>query len=93
MRGDFVRVGFAAESENLVANASEKLRRKSLDLVVANDITDSDSGFGSDNNRVVLIGRDSEPEELPLLSKYDVSLRILDRVRALLQMPCVPGGS
>ena len=48
VRGNFVRVGFAAESENLVANATDKVRRKSLDLIVANDITDADSGFGSD---------------------------------------------
>ncbi|MCY4366686.1 MAG: bifunctional phosphopantothenoylcysteine decarboxylase/phosphopantothenate--cysteine ligase CoaBC [Chloroflexi bacterium] len=83
-RGDFVRVGFAAESENLVANATDKVRRKSLDLIVANDITDADSGFGSDTNRVVLIDRELQVEELPLLTKYEVGQRILDRVRDLL---------
>ena len=83
-RGDFVRVGFAAESENLVANASDKVRRKSLDLIVANDITDADSGFGSDTNRVVLIDRHLVAEELPLLTKYEVGQKILDRVRDLL---------
>ena len=83
-RGDFVRVGFAAESENLVANASDKVRRKSLDLIVANDITDADSGFGSDTNRVVLIDRQLNVEELPLLTKYEVGHRILDRIRDLL---------
>ena len=83
-RGDFVRVGFAAESENLVANAADKVRRKSLDLIVANDITDADSGFGSDTNKVVFIDRELEVEELPLLTKYEVGQRILDRVRELL---------
>ena len=83
-RGDFVRVGFAAESENLVANATDKVRRKSLDLIVANDITDADSGFGSDTNRVVLIDRQLKVEELPLLTKYEVGNRILDRIRDLL---------
>ena len=83
-RGDFVKVGFAAESENLVANASDKVRRKSLDLIVANDITVADSGFGSDTNKVVLIDRELQVEELPLLTKYEVSQRILDKVRDLL---------
>lgn len=84
VQGDFVRVGFAAESENMVANASDKVRRKSLDLIVANDITDADSGFGSDTNRVVLIDRQLNIEELPLLAKYEVGNRILDRIRDLL---------
>ena len=83
-RGDFVKVGFAAESENLVANATDKVRRKSLDLIVANDITEADSGFGSDTNKVVLIDRELQVEELPLLTKYEVSQRILDRVQPLL---------
>ena len=86
-RGDFVRVGFSAESENLVANASEKVRRKSLDLIVANDITEEGSGFGSDTNRVVLIDRELRAEELPLLTKYEVGNRILDRVRGLWGFP------
>ena len=83
-QGDFIRVGFAAESENLVANATDKVIRKSLDLIVANDITDADSGFGSDTNKVVLIDRQLKVEELPLLTKYEVGHRILDRVRDLL---------
>jgi len=81
--GNFVKVGFAAESENLVSNARDKVQRKGLDLIVANDITDPEAGFGVDTNKVTLIGRDLEVEELPLLTKYDVSLRILDRVRDL----------
>ncbi len=83
-RGDFVKVGFAAESENLAANAADKVRRKSLDLIVANDITDAASGFGADTNRVILIDRELRTEELPLLTKYEVSHRILDKVKALL---------
>lgn len=86
-RGRFVKVGFAAESENLVDNAADKVRRKSLDLIVANDITDAASGFGSDTNRVILIDRDLDIEELPLLTKYEVSHRILDKVQALLPGP------
>ena len=83
-QGRFIRVGFAAESENLVANATEKVQRKSLDLIVANDITDAESGFGSDTNRVALIDRQLRVEELPLLTKYELGNRILDRVRDLL---------
>ena len=82
--GNFVKVGFSAESENLAANAQAKLQRKSLDLIVANDITDPQSSFGADTNRVTLIDRDLKVEELPLLTKYKVSQRILDRVRDLL---------
>ena len=83
VKGDFVRVGFAAESQNLVENAKAKVRSKQLDLIVANDITAEGSGFGSDTNKVTLIDRDLGVEELPLLSKYDVSNRILDRVKGL----------
>ena len=83
VKGDFVRVGFAAESQNLVENAKAKVRSKQLDLIVANDITAEGSGFGSDTNKVTLIDRDLAVEELPLLNKYDVSNRILDRVKGL----------
>ncbi|CAA9574300.1 MAG: Phosphopantothenoylcysteine decarboxylase / Phosphopantothenoylcysteine synthetase [uncultured Thermomicrobiales bacterium] len=82
--GPFVRVGFAAESQDLLANAEEKLRRKGLDLIVANDITAAGSGFGSDTNHVVLLGRGGEADELPTLPKREVADRILDRVAALL---------
>ena len=84
-QGDFVRVGFSAESENLETNAADKVRRKGLDLIVANDITEEGSGFGVDTNRVVLIDRELAVERLPLLTKYEVGHRILDRVAALLR--------
>ena len=83
--GNYVRVGFAAESQNLVENAKAKVTSKNLDLIVANDITSEGSGFGSDTNQVTLIDRDLQVEELPLLTKYDVSNRILDRVRDLIR--------
>ena len=82
---DFIRIGFAAESDNLLENAKEKLEKKKLDLIVANDITATDSGFGADTNRVVLIDRSGSAESLPLLSKSEVADKILDRVVDLLQ--------
>jgi phosphopantothenoylcysteine decarboxylase/phosphopantothenate--cysteine ligase len=85
VKGDFIKVGFAAESENLVANAKKKLASKGLDLVVANDITAPDAGFDVDTNRVVIIDKKGKAEELPLMSKRDVADRVLDRVRGLLR--------
>ena len=84
-KGAFVKVGFAAESQDLVENAKAKVTKKGLDLIVANDITDPQSGFGVDTNKVALIDRDMRVEELPLLTKYEVSHRVLDRVIALLR--------
>ena len=75
-----VLVGFAAETDDLLAHAKEKLHAKGLDLLVANDVTAPGSGFGSDTNRVWLLAREADPEELPLLSKRDVADRILDRI-------------
>ena len=76
-------VGFAAETGDLLANARKKLQEKRLSLVVANDISKADAGFGADLNRVTLIDS-AGAEELPLLSKAEVAERILDRVQALL---------
>ena len=80
VRGNFVRVGFAAESEKLVVNAKKKLKQKSLDLIVANDITAPDSGFGVDTNRVTIVDKAGKVDSLPLLSKREVAERVLDRV-------------
>jgi len=84
VKGNFIKVGFAAESENLVANAKKKLAGKKLDLIVANDITDKDSGFGVDTNKVTLITKQGKAESLPLMSKREVADKVLDRVVGLL---------
>jgi len=76
-------VGFAAETDNLLENAREKLARKRLDLLVANDVSASDSGFEVATNRVTLLTPDGAQESLPLLPKTEVAERILDRVAAL----------
>jgi phosphopantothenoylcysteine decarboxylase/phosphopantothenate--cysteine ligase len=74
-----ITVGFAAESDELIVHAQEKLARKKLDLIVANDITASDAGFAVDTNRVVFITPQGI-DELPLLSKEAVAQRIVDWV-------------
>ena len=84
-RGKFLRVGFAAESENLLENAKEKLASKSLDLIIANDITAENSGFGADTNKVTIVDGFGAVEDLPLMPKHDVAHRILDRVVGLLR--------
>ena len=82
-RKDAIVVGFALETDDVVANARKKLRDKSLDLVVVNDATEAGAGFGVDTNRVTLIDREGAEEILPLLSKTEVADRILDRVEQL----------
>ena len=84
VKGNLIKVGFAAESQNLVENARRKLREKGLHLIIANDITATDSGFGSDDNRVSIIDRRGKVEDLPLLPKSAVAHHILDRLVALL---------
>ena len=84
IKGNFIRVGFAAESSNLVENAREKRKQKGLDFIVANDITASDSGFGADTNRVTIIDREGSVDSLPLLAKREVADKVLDRVVELL---------
>ena len=83
VKGSFVKVGFAAESSNLVENAKEKLQQKKLDLIVANNITARDSGFGTETNRVTIIDREGKIDNLPLLPKREVAEMVLDRVVAL----------
>jgi len=86
VKGSFIKVGFAAESDDLVANAKKKLAKKKLDLIVANNITDKDSGFGVDTNKVTLIDKTGKAESLPLMTKREVADRILDRVVGMLRL-------
>lgn len=79
-----VLIGFAAETQDLLAHAAAKLQRKGLDLIVANDVSAPDAGFAVDTNQVTLLDREGGVEVLPLLSKEEVADRILDRVAALL---------
>jgi phosphopantothenoylcysteine decarboxylase/phosphopantothenate--cysteine ligase len=77
-------IGFAAETNDLLNNAREKLTRKSLDMIVANDVSRNDSGFDSENNAVTILLRDNgTPIEISLTSKFDVANRILDEALKL----------
>ncbi len=84
-----VIVGFAAETGSL-DRAPDKLRRKGADLLVANDVAEAGSGFGSDTNRVVILGADGTRDELPLLTKRQVAERLLDRVASTLDARGAP---
>jgi phosphopantothenoylcysteine decarboxylase/phosphopantothenate--cysteine ligase len=86
-RPGFIKVAFAAESHDVLEHARKKLHSKGVHLIAANDITAEGAGFGTDTNRVVILHPNGDEEELPLLSKYDVAWRILDRVSALLNQP------
>lgn len=82
-KGARIVVGFAAETSDLVANASRKLADKGLDLVVANDVSAPDAGFETDTNAVTLLRPDGSSEQLPVMPKRAVADRILDVVRDL----------
>ena len=89
-KGSRLLVGFAAETEDLLANARRKLEAKNLDLIVANDVTAEGAGFGGETNAVVLLRRDGQRRDVPLASKREVAERILDEVIALRAAKPVP---
>ena len=74
-------VGFAAETQDLAKNATEKLRRKNLDMLVANDVTQAGAGFESETNIVKVFYQDGVSEELPQMSKRELAAVLLDRVQ------------
>ena len=79
-KGELVLVGFAAETERLLVHAAEKLQKKNLDLIVANDITRDGAGFDGDTNIVKFLSADGQVEELEQMSKNEVARQLLDRV-------------
>jgi phosphopantothenoylcysteine decarboxylase/phosphopantothenate--cysteine ligase len=83
--GKRLLVGFAAETEDLLNNALQKLTEKNLDLIVANDVTREGAGFDVDTNIVRFLYRDGRDEELPQMSKDEVAGRLLDRIAGLLR--------
>ena len=84
-KGDRILIGFAAETENLIGNASKKLMEKNLDFIVVNDVTKPGAGFGLDTNQVKILYPSGEVKDLPLMSKEEVSEFVLDDVVKLLK--------
>ncbi|MDO9528944.1 MAG: bifunctional phosphopantothenoylcysteine decarboxylase/phosphopantothenate--cysteine ligase CoaBC [Syntrophales bacterium] len=82
-KGSRILVGFAVETENLIENARNKMLKKNMDLIVANDVTRHGAGFQTDTNIVKILDREGGLEELPLLEKIEVADRILDRIKAI----------
>ncbi len=85
IKKDKIVVGFAAETNNLIKNAKSKLKKKNLDLIVVNDVTQSDAGFESETNIVKIIDKNNNVEELPKWTKEEVSHRIWDRIVKLVK--------
>jgi len=77
---DQILVGFAAESNDLLQNAQEKLFKKNLDYIVANDITKSDSGFGTEENKVVILSKYNDPIALDKMSKKQVAMELFNLI-------------
>lgn len=82
LKGSRYFVGFAAETQNLEAEARRKLREKSLDMIVANDVSSSEWGMESDLNKVLILTAGGERIEIPAVRKHDVARRILERLPA-----------
>lgn len=80
-----VTVGFAAESRDLLQNASEKLKSKGLDFIAANDVSAKDAGFAVETNRLTLLFADGTQESLPLMSKSEAAERIIEHIARLLE--------
>jgi phosphopantothenoylcysteine decarboxylase/phosphopantothenate--cysteine ligase len=83
-KGRHILVGFAAETQELLANAQAKLREKNLNLIAANDVSQEGSGFRTDTNRVTLLWADGRQEPLPLMTKREVAQHLLQRVSQLM---------
>ncbi|MGD8563266.1 MAG: bifunctional phosphopantothenoylcysteine decarboxylase/phosphopantothenate--cysteine ligase CoaBC [Desulfarculaceae bacterium] len=82
-----ILIGFAAETESLLDNARQKLKKKNLDMLVANDVGRSDTGFASDTNQVHFINSEGEVENLPLMSKREVADLLCERLAQMLKRP------
>jgi len=85
VKGDRIVVGFAAETENIIEHALDKLKRKDLDLIVANNVAQQGIGFGSEDNEVTIIDRSGATKQVPRLSKDEIAHIILDSVKKLIK--------
>lgn len=80
IKGNRILVGFAMETENLIGNAAEKVKKKNLDFIAANDLNETGAGFATDTNAVKLIDREGNIENIPLKMKDEIADIILDRI-------------
>ena len=81
IKGSRILVGFAMETQNLLANAREKLKRKNLDFIVANSLREEGAGFQTDTNVITIIDGSGNAEALPIMAKIDAAAKILDRIK------------
>ncbi len=91
-KGNRILIGFAAETDNLLENATRKIRDKNLDFIVANDVTQPGAGFGTDTNVVKFLYRDGRVEQMDKMGKKEVAHHIVDRILSL-QETLARGGS
>jgi phosphopantothenoylcysteine decarboxylase/phosphopantothenate--cysteine ligase len=82
---NIVLVGFAMETKDLLANAREKLKKKNMDLIVANSLREEGAGFQTDTNKITIIDREGNVQSLPVMTKIEAAEKILERVEGLLQ--------
>lgn len=82
-KGEKIIVGFAAETEDLIENALEKLKKKNLDMIVANDVSRKDAGFGTDTNAAILLCKDGTRQQTGLIKKDELANLILDKIKTL----------
>ena len=78
-----ILIGFSAETENIINNAMKKIKNKNLDLIVANDISFPDSGFGKNNNFTYMVSKNKSVEDLGLISKPNLSIKIGDYIKRI----------
>jgi phosphopantothenoylcysteine decarboxylase/phosphopantothenate--cysteine ligase len=84
-KGSRILVGFAMETQNLLANAKEKLKKKNMDLIIANNLCDEGAGFQTDTNIITIIDKKGKTEKLSIMTKIEAADKILDHVKALLK--------
>ncbi|MEQ8164161.1 MAG: phosphopantothenoylcysteine decarboxylase, partial [Smithellaceae bacterium] len=84
VKNNRILVGFAMETENLLANARDKMTRKNMDFIVANSLRDEGAGFRTDTNIITIIDCDGNAEACTQMTKIDAAIKILDRIKAVI---------
>jgi phosphopantothenoylcysteine decarboxylase/phosphopantothenate--cysteine ligase len=82
---NIIIVGFAMETKDLLANAREKLKKKNMDLIVANSLREEGAGFQADTNKITILDREGDTQSLPLMTKMEAAEKIMERVAGLLK--------